>query len=211
MLFRSAPIKGETKYLKKGHKDLLFHLIYYIILDTWQWRYLVSDRHRKDKKINVYFLGHHSIVSKVATLIYFIDIYIEYVKLDFIQFFLSILSRKYIFQLQIHNICTKMNYLDIFNNIIQFTVYQYFTYQIILLMSKINLHIIKLIKSCGSCEHIQKSNYLKKKFICHCHITVIVLLLLWIYSQSEPEGQLNHSFLIKLSLFWRPYLEFVDT
>lgn len=120
------------------------------------------------QKINVYFLGHHSIVSKVATLIYFIDIYIEYVKLDIIQFFLSILSRKYIFQLQVRNICTKMNYLDIFNHVIQFTVYQYFTYQIILLMSKINLHIIKLIKSCGSCEHIQKSNYLKKKLICHC-------------------------------------------
>lgn len=120
------------------------------------------------QKINVYFLGHHSIVSKDATLIYFIDIYIEHVKMDNIQFFFSILSRKYIFQLQVRNICTKMNYLDIFNHIIQFTVYQYFTYQIILLMSKINLHIIKLIKSCGSCEHIQKSNYLKKKFICHC-------------------------------------------
>lgn len=120
------------------------------------------------QKINVYFLGHHSIVSKDATLIYFIDIYIEHVKMDNIQFFFSILSRKYIFQLQVRNICTKMNYLDIFNHVIQFTVYQYFTYQIILLMSKINLHIIKLIKSCGSCEHIQKSNYLKKKFICHC-------------------------------------------
>lgn len=120
------------------------------------------------QKINVYFLGHHSIVSKVATLIYFIDIYIEYVKLDIIQFFLSILSRKYIFQLQVRNICTKMNYLDIFNHVIQFTVYQHFIYQIILLMRKINLHIIKLIKGCGSCEHIQKSNYLKKKFICHC-------------------------------------------
>lgn len=94
--------------------------------------------------------------------------YIEHVKMDIIQFFFSILSRKYIFQLQVRNICTKMNYLDIFNHVIQFTIYQHFTYQIILLMRKINLHIIKLIKSCGSCEHIQKSNYLKKKLICHC-------------------------------------------
>lgn len=39
------------------------------------------------QKINVYFLGHHSIVSKDATLIYFIDIYIEHVKMDIIQFF----------------------------------------------------------------------------------------------------------------------------
>lgn len=89
-------------------------------------------------------------------------------KMDIIKFFFSTLIRKYIFQLQVRNICTKMNYLDIFNHVTKFTVYQHFTYQIILLMSMINLHIIKLIKSCGSCEHIQKSNYLKKKLICHC-------------------------------------------
>lgn len=48
------------------------------------------------QKINVYFLGHHSIVSKDATLIYFIDIYIEHVKMDIIHFFLNFKQKIYI-------------------------------------------------------------------------------------------------------------------
>lgn len=126
-----------------------------------------------------------------------------------LSFFLNFNQKIYI-QLQVRNICTKMNYLDIFNHVIQFTVFQHFTYQKILLMSKINLHIIKLIKSCGSCEHIQKSNYLKKKLICHCKynchcfITIMDIQSKWARRAIKP-------LFPKLSLFWRPYLKFVDT
>lgn len=80
-----------------------------------------------------------------------------------------------------------MNYLNINNHHIQFTVFQHFKYQIILLINKNNLHIIKLIKSCGSCEHIQKSNYLKKILIRHCKYNCHCLLILWMNSQSEQE------------------------
>lgn len=54
-----------------------------------------------------------------------------------------------------------------------FTAQQHFKYQVILLINKNNLHIIKLIKSCGSCEHIQKSNYLKKKTYMYAIVNII--------------------------------------
>lgn len=104
-----------------------------------------------------------------------------------------------------------MNSLNTFNHVIQFTIYQHFTYQIILLMSKINLHIIKLIKSCGSCEHIQKSNYLRKKFICHCKYNCHCFITIMDIQSKWARRAIKPLFLIKLSLFWRPYLEFVDT
>lgn len=49
------------------------------------------------QKINVYFLGHHSIVSKDATLIYFIDIYIlNMLKWILFSFFLNFKQKIYI-------------------------------------------------------------------------------------------------------------------
>lgn len=47
------------------------------------------------QKINVYFLGHHSIVSKDATLIYFIDI-LNMLKWILFSFFLNFKQKIYI-------------------------------------------------------------------------------------------------------------------
>lgn len=47
------------------------------------------------QKINVYFLGHHSIVSKDATMIYFIDI-LNMLKWILFSFFLNFKQKIYI-------------------------------------------------------------------------------------------------------------------
>lgn len=102
MLFKSAPIKGETKYLKKGHKDLLFHLIYtgmyYIIhvLDTWQWRYLISDRHQKDKKLMFIFSVTTQLFQKMPHWFILLIYILNMLKWILFSFFLNFKQKIYI-------------------------------------------------------------------------------------------------------------------